>query len=91
LEQINPDSPIGNFLMARYWFEQKEYTHARVYAEKVRISRPDNSELRALLGDIYSRLGEKQKAMQEYEEALRLAPDRQDLRQRLEKIEGSRQ
>jgi tetratricopeptide (TPR) repeat protein len=91
LEQINPESPIGNFLMARYWFEQKEYTHARVYAEKVRISRPDNSELRAMLGDIYSRLGEKQKAMQEYEEAIRLAPDRQDLRQRLEKIEGRKQ
>jgi Flp pilus assembly protein TadD len=86
LEQINPASPIGNFLMARYWFRQKEYAHARVYAEKVRISRPDNSELRAMLGDIYSQLGEKQKATQEYEEAIRLAPDRQDLRQRLQKL-----
>jgi cytochrome c-type biogenesis protein CcmH/NrfG len=76
--------------MARYWYQQKDYVHARVYAEKVRTSRPDNSELRAMLGDIYSQLGEKQKAMQEYAEAIRLAPDRQDLRQRLEKIEGSR-
>ena len=89
LEQINPDSPIGNFLVARYWFQQKDYTHARVYAEKVKISRQDNSELRAMLGDIYLQVGEKQKAVLEYEEAIRLAPGRQDARERLEKIEGS--
>jgi len=86
LEQINSDSPIGNFLMARYWFQQKDYGQARVYAEKVKISRPDNSELRAMLGDIYAQLGEKPKAMQEYEAAIRLAPERQDLRQRLQKL-----
>jgi Flp pilus assembly protein TadD len=86
LEQINPDSAIGNFLMARYWYQQKDYAHARVYAEKVKTSRPDNSELRAMLGDIYAQLGERPKAMQEYEEAIRLAPDRQDLRQRLQKL-----
>jgi len=86
LEQINAESPIGNFLMARYWFHQKEYTRARVYAEKVKTSRPDNSELRTMLGDIYAELGEKEKAMQEYEAAIRLAPDRQDLRQRLQKL-----
>ena len=88
LERINTDSAVGNFLIARYWFQRKDYTHARVYAEKVRISRPDNSELRAMLGDIYMQLGEKQKAAQEYEEAIRLAPDRQDLRQRLQKVRG---
>jgi tetratricopeptide (TPR) repeat protein len=86
LEQINPDSAIGNFLMARYWFQQKQYAQARVYAEKVKTSRPDNSELRAMLGDIYAQLGEKPKAMQEYEEAILLAPGRQDLRQRLQKL-----
>ncbi len=90
LEQLNPDSPIGNFLVARYWYQQKDYAHARVFAEKVKVSRPDNSELRAMLGDIYSHLGERQKAMAEYQEAIRLAPDRQDLRERLEKIVGSR-
>jgi Flp pilus assembly protein TadD len=86
LEQTNPDSAIGNFLMARYWFRQKDYPHARTYAEKVRTSRPDNSELRGMLGEIYSQIGEKQKAIQEYDEAVRLAPERQDLRQRLQEI-----
>jgi Flp pilus assembly protein TadD len=93
LQQINPESPVGNFLMARYWFAQKQYAQARIFAESVKTSRPDNSELRVMLGDIYSQLGEKQKATQEYQEALRLAPDRHDVRERLEKIKavGSRQ
>ncbi len=88
LEQIDPDSAVGNFLLARYWFQQKEYLRARVYAEKVRVSRPANSELRGLLGDIYLQLGEKQKAREEYEEAVRLAPNRSDLRERLLKVMG---
>jgi Flp pilus assembly protein TadD len=91
LQQINPNSAVGNFLMARYWFHEKNYQQARIYAERVESIRPDNSELRTMLGDIYSQLGEKQKATQEYEEALRLAPDRQDVRERLEKAEGGKQ
>jgi len=91
LQQIDPESPVGNFLMARYWYQKKDYAHARIYAEKVRVSRPDNSECRALLGDIYTHLGERQKALQEYQAAIHLAPDRTDLRQRLENAEGKRQ
>jgi Flp pilus assembly protein TadD len=83
LEQIDSDSATGNFLMARYWFEQKDYDKARLYAEKVKLSRPANSEVRALLGEIYVKLGEKDKARKEYEEAVHLAPERADLRQRL--------
>ena len=88
LEQIDPDSAIGMFLMARYWFKQKDYEQARLYAERVRVSRPDNSELRALLGDIYLELGEKRKAYREYQEAIRLAPERADLHERIRKITG---
>lgn len=91
LQQINPDSAVGNFLMTRYWFHEKNYEQARIYAERVKAIRPDNSELRIMLGDIYSQLGEKQKAVQEYEAALRLAPGRQDLRDRVARAEGSKQ
>jgi tetratricopeptide (TPR) repeat protein len=83
LEEIDPDSATGNFLMARYWFQRLNYDRARLYAEKVKLSRPANSEVRALLGGIYAELGDKEKARQEYQEAVRLAPDRADLRQRL--------
>jgi Flp pilus assembly protein TadD len=84
LEHISPDSPVASFLQARYWFQEKDYARARVYAEKVLVSRPDNSELRIMLGDIYLQLGEKPKAFKEYEEAARLAPGRGDLRERLQ-------
>jgi Flp pilus assembly protein TadD len=86
LQQIDPESAIGNFLMARYCFKQREYDRARVYAEKVRVSRPANSELMALLGDIDLQRGEKQKALQEYQEAVHLAPSRTDLQERIRKI-----
>ena len=82
LEEIDSDSVVGNFLMARYWFKGKDYSRARLYAEKVKLSRPDNSELRALLGEIYADLGEKQKARREFEDAIHLAPERADLRKR---------
>jgi len=86
LQQIDRDSAIGNFLMARYWFKQEKYDQARLYAEKVKLSRPDNSELRGLLGSIYLELGLKEKAREEYEAAVRLAPDRADFRAQLEKV-----
>jgi Flp pilus assembly protein TadD len=91
LEQIDPDSATGNFLMARYWFKKMDYEQARRYAEKVKLSRPANSEVRALLGGIYLKLGEKDKARHEYEEAVRLAPERADLRQRLLQVGGKPQ
>ncbi len=91
LEQIDADSATGNFLIARYWFMMMDYDRARLYAEKVKLSRPANSEVRALLGGIYEKLGEKHKARQEYEEAVRLAPERADLRQGLLRVGGKPQ
>jgi len=52
----------------------------------VRVSRPDNSELRSLLGNIYLALGQKENARGEFETAVRLAPDRADFRAQLEKV-----
>ncbi len=88
MEKIDPDSVVGNYLLARYWYKSKEYERARVYAEKVKLSRPGNSELRDLLGSIYLGLGQNQKAREEYKAAVRLAPDRADFRENLRKIEN---
>ena len=43
-----------------------------------------------MLGEIYMELGEKQKARQEYQEAIQLAPEHTDWRERLRKITGER-
>ena len=87
MEEIDPDSVVGNFLMAKYWYGRKDFERALGYAEKVESSRPGNSELRNLLGDIYQGLGQKEKALREYQAAVRLAPDRADFRENLKKLE----
>ena len=86
MEEIDPDSVVGNYLMARYSFARKDFERARTYAERVELSRPANSELRSLLGSIYEALGKKHDAMREYEIAVRLAPGRADFQDALRRI-----
>jgi tetratricopeptide (TPR) repeat protein len=85
LDAIDPDSAVGNYLMARYWFHCKEFEKARVYAEKVKLVRPAHAELRNLLGKIYLGLGDRDKALQEFQAAVELAPGRNDYRENLRK------
>jgi tetratricopeptide (TPR) repeat protein len=87
MEQLDPDSVVGNYLMAQQWFLRKEYEKARDYAEKVKQSRPAHAELRNLLGNIYLSLGRLENAKREYEEAVRLAPERGDFRDNLRRVE----
>ena len=86
MEAIDPDSVVGNYLMARYSFARKDFERARTYAERVEKSRPGNSELRGLLGRVYEALGKTQDALREYEIAVRLAPGRADFQDALRRI-----
>src|SRR5262249_46104274 len=42
--ESEPDSAVGNYLMARYWYQSKEFEKALVYAEKVKLVRPGHAE-----------------------------------------------
>jgi Flp pilus assembly protein TadD len=88
MEEIDADSVVGNYLMATYWYRLSEFERARAYAEKIKSTRPGNSELCNLLGNIYVGLGQEEKALQEYEAAVRLAPERADFRENLQRIES---
>lgn len=88
MEEIEPDSVVGNYLTAQYWVARKDYERARPCAEKARFGRPGNSELRSLLGNIYRELGQKVKAREEFQAAVRLAPDRVEFREQLRKSEA---
>ncbi len=74
MEAVDPESLVGNYLMARYWYRSQNMTQALEYAERGRAVRPANAELRNLLGQIYSQLGKHSQALKEFEEAVKLAP-----------------
>ena len=84
MESIDPDSPVGNYLMATYQYRSRNLEQARQYAERVKAVHPGNAELRNLLGNIHSSLGQTQRALEEYTAAVRLAPDRSDYRHNLQ-------
>ncbi|PYV36430.1 MAG: hypothetical protein DMG06_30745 [Acidobacteria bacterium] len=88
MEELNRDSVVGNYLMALYWYKNKQYHAASDYAERAKRIQPGNSELRHLLGDIYVGLGRHKEATDEYEAAVRLAPNRSDYRQSLEVLKS---
>jgi Flp pilus assembly protein TadD len=86
MQQLDPDSVVGNYLMASYWYKQRKYEEARQYAEKAKLSRPANSELRHMLGNIYGAVGRDDKAREEYQAAVELAPERVDFRRDLQRL-----
>jgi superkiller protein 3 len=88
LVELDPDSPDANYLMASYWFLNKEYTAAQKYAEKARATRPNHADLRNLLGRIYLKLNFKEKAREEFMQALHLEPDRTDFRANLQSLDN---
>lgn len=88
MEEIDPDSVVGNYLTAQYWVARKDFERARPYAEKAKFGRPGNSELRGLLGSIYRELGREEKAREEFQAAVRLAPDRAEFGEQLRKLEA---
>jgi len=89
MEKIDSSSVVGGYLMARYYFARSEFGRAKDYAERVRSSRPGNSELRGFLGTIYEKLGNTTAAEQEYEVAVQLAPSRTDFQQALQRLRSS--
>jgi tetratricopeptide (TPR) repeat protein len=90
MEELDAESVVGNYLMARHWYLRKEFERALGYAEKVKQSRPAHAELRNLLGQIYLGLGQPEKAGREFEEAVRLEPERADFRENLQKLKPTR-
>jgi Flp pilus assembly protein TadD len=89
MEEVEPDSVVGSYLMARYWSARKDFSQARNYAEQAKAIRPANAELRSLLGEIYERLELRKEASKEYEEAVRLAPKESQYQKNLKALQES--
>lgn len=86
MQELDAESSEGNYFMALYWYERKDHSQALIYAEKAKLLRPGQPDLRNLLGNIYFALGQLQEAREEYLAAVNLAPDRFDFRANYESL-----
>jgi tetratricopeptide (TPR) repeat protein len=86
MEQIDPESAEGNFLSAYYWYHRQNFQRARTYAERAKTVQPGDAELRNLLGNVYLKLSQPDKALEEYSAAVRLAPTRTDFQANLKAV-----
>lgn len=91
MEQLDPETVEGNYLLASYWYRRGDFQQARRYAEKTKARYPGSGALRNLLGNIYLELGQPDKAIQEYAAAVRLNPERSDFRSNYESLLKNRQ
>ena len=91
MEELDPESVEGNYLLASYWYRREDFQQARRYAEKTKARYPGSGALRNLLGNIYLELSQLDKAIQEYAAAVRLNPERSDFRSNYESLLTNRQ
>ncbi len=87
LREIDPSAFKGNQLSADYWYRRQDYVQALRFAEQAKLEQPDNAALRNLLGKVYLKLGQIEKALDEYALAVKHAPERADFRKDLEALQ----
>ena len=87
LTQIDPNAFEGNYLMADYWYGREDFSQAQTFAERAKSVQPSHADLRNLLGNIYLKLGQPEKALEEYSAAVQLAPNRPDFLVNLQSIQ----
>ena len=73
--KVNPDSNDVKFDLADAYFRKGQYQQALEAAQSVSADGQKDDAYLALLGDIYSHLGETQKAVAIFEDAIRRNPD----------------
>lgn len=86
MEKLDPESVEGNYLLGQYWYQRRDFRQAQLYTAKAKNRYPGSGVLRNLLGNIYVEIGQPKKAIEEYEAAVRLEPDRPDFRRNYEAI-----
>ncbi len=84
MEKIDPKSPLGLLLMAQYWYQRRDYVQALDYGVRAKAADPSNADLRNLLGNLYFSQGQSREAVEEYQAAVELEPERPEFRMNLE-------
>jgi tetratricopeptide (TPR) repeat protein len=80
LEALDAEAFETSYLKAQYFHQRGELEAARDWGEKAKERQPGFADLRNLLGNVYYALGKFERALEEYEAALALEPDRAEFR-----------
>jgi len=84
--QISPENPIPAGLLAKSYFDAKDFDPALNWAEKTLTADPDFAQVHKILGFIYmEQKNDKKKAYFHFQKYLNLAPQAQD-RDQIQKI-----
>ena len=84
MEKIDPQSPTGLHLTAQYWYQRRDYGRALDYGVRAKEADPFDADLRNLLGHLYFGQGRTQQAVEEYQAAVELDPERPEFKMNLE-------
>lgn len=88
--ELNPESLSARLNLGRELLRLRQSDQVLALLEPVRLKAPKAIELRNLIGSAYEQLGQHQKAVDEFEEALRLDPHNAEVKQALLRLKEGR-
>lgn len=74
------------FLIKNYYLKKGRIEEALNFLKRAEIFLPDNTKIKINLGDIYEKLGNKDKAVDEYKKALNIDPNYIEAKLRLDRL-----
>lgn len=86
--KIDPKHALAAKALGEYYASKKQYKSLLVAVGPVAAANPDLADLQYLLGQAYENLGQKDKAVEAYSNAIRFAPDLKTARDALRRLQG---
>ena len=85
------EEETSSYARALAAYQDRRLEEALTYAQEAARQRPDHPDAQVLLGELYYLHQDLTRAKESWQKALKLAPSRQDVRERLEKLEKESQ
>jgi tetratricopeptide (TPR) repeat protein len=85
---VQGPNPYSLLLMAKTYMEVGAYDEAEVAYKQAIAVAPQNVEARVQAGQFYEKIGKRELALQQYEEAYRIDPNNPDIQIRITQLSG---
>jgi tetratricopeptide (TPR) repeat protein len=87
---IDPKHALAAKALGEYYASKRQYESVLLAVGSVAAANPDLADLQYLLGEAYENLGQKDKAVTAYNNAIQFAPDLRPARDALGRLQGGR-